>query len=212
MLEVEVSGTNGAVTRVFGSNSGISGPAADGTTTDKMLLNKWVFYCNQSTRSISNGRFWVNSFLLTSACCIWVFDTFHYLFAGCEDVEYLPIIPRCDTIWKVSVIYSLLCLSSIHPSNSFTPPFPYSTIHSFFPSVVLFSLRSPFWSPYLPFPSFLSPQTAWSFCGCGWGALHSGQRKQRHTQTPTRRKGVGGVECGICVVYCSVVWHLYDVV
>lgn len=64
-----------------------------------------------------------------------------------------------------------------------------------------------FWTfhpTHYPFLSF--PQTAWSVCGCGWGALHSGQRKQRHTKTPTRRKGVWGVECDTYVVQCRGEW------
>ena len=40
VLEVDVSQSIGVVKRVFGSASGISGPAADGTTIDKMLLNR----------------------------------------------------------------------------------------------------------------------------------------------------------------------------
>ena len=40
VLEVDVSQSTGVVKRVFGSASGISGPAADGTTIDKMLLNR----------------------------------------------------------------------------------------------------------------------------------------------------------------------------
>jgi hypothetical protein len=42
VLEVDVSQSTGVVKRVFGSASGISGPAADGTTIDKMLLNRYI--------------------------------------------------------------------------------------------------------------------------------------------------------------------------
>jgi hypothetical protein len=40
VLEVDVTQPTGVVKRVFGSYSGISGAAADGTTIDKMLLNR----------------------------------------------------------------------------------------------------------------------------------------------------------------------------
>lgn len=48
---MDVSQSNGVVKRVFGSASGISGPAADGTTIDKMLLNRYI---SCSFRLISN--------------------------------------------------------------------------------------------------------------------------------------------------------------
>ena len=41
VLEVDASQPTAVVKRVFGSTSGISGAAADGTTIDKMLLNRY---------------------------------------------------------------------------------------------------------------------------------------------------------------------------
>ena len=41
VLEVDASQPTAVVKRVFGSTSGISGAAADGTTIDRMLLNRY---------------------------------------------------------------------------------------------------------------------------------------------------------------------------
>ena len=74
VLEVDPSQATAVVKRVFGSASGISGAAADGTTIDKMLLNRfgwrhWFLFLFDLFFSFDFIRFlWVCNFQFIPFC------------------------------------------------------------------------------------------------------------------------------------------------